>query len=247
VNLKILPILLAGTLSLSYAEDCLNLPDPLLTHSGKTVDTTKVWEEVRRAEILELFRTHVYGRAPIGRPENVIIKLLETDDKALNGVATRKQIRVHLSGEIRGINMDLLIYLPKEQPRPVKLFLGLNFIGNHTIHQDEAIFKTDQYTPWGEGERARCSRRWPLDDILRRGYGVATIHCADLDTDKPDDFKDGVHGAFDPSNGQTGRPDDAWGSIGAWAWGLSRAMDYFETGWLELQSTSHVHAEFYFL
>jgi hypothetical protein len=226
---RISVLLLIGISTLTHAEDRLNLPDPLITNNGRTVDSAKIWEQVRRPEILELFRTHVYGRAPIGRPEKMTFKPLETNDKALNGAATRKQIRVYLSGDVAGPHMDILIYLPNDQPRPVKLFAGLNFKGNHTIHQDKDIIKTDHYTPWGKGERGSRSGRWPIEQILQRGYGIATIHCADLDPDRFDDFKDGVHGAFDPPHHQINRLDDAWGTIGAWAWGLSRAMDYFET------------------
>jgi hypothetical protein len=222
-------VLLVGISTLTHAEDRLNLPDPLVTDSGKTVDSTKIWERTRRPEILELFRTHVYGRAPVERPVKMTFQALETNDRALNGAATRKQIRVHFTGDAAGPHMDILIYLPNNQPRPVKLFAGMNFMGNHTIHRDMAIVANRNYTPWGRGKRGSESKLWPLDSVLKRGYGVATMHCADVDPDKFDSFKNGVHGAFDPTHYPEGRPDDAWGTIGAWAWGLSRAMDYFET------------------
>ena len=226
---KIIPILLIlGVSTPAHAQD-LDLPDPLITSGGMTVDSTTVWEQDRRPEILELFRTHVYGRAPVGRPPSMTFEVLETDDTAVNGTATRKQIRVHLTGKIGRPYMDILIYLPNDQPRPVKLFMGLNFMGNHTIRDDEEIVVSDLYTPWGTGARGSESIVWPIESILTRGYGVATIHCADLDPDRPDGFKDGVHGAFDPPHYKTDRPGDAWGAIGAWAWGLSRAMDYLET------------------
>jgi dienelactone hydrolase len=68
---------------------------------------------------------------------------------------------------------------------------------------------------------------WPVERIVERGYVAAAFHNSDLDPDKHDGFKDGVHGIFDPAD--TKRPPDAWGTIAAWAWGASRAMDYFET------------------
>ena len=222
-------VLLAGVSTLTQAEDHLNLPDPLMTDSRKTIDSTKIWEQTRRPEILKLFRTHVYGRAPVGRPDKMTFQTLETNDKALGGAATRKQIRVHFTGDATGPHMDILIYLPNNQARPVQLFAGMNFMGNHTIHKDKAIVVNRNYTPWGWGDRGTENNSWPLDSVLKRGYGVATMHCADVDPDKFDNFKDGVHGTFDPTHYPKGRPDDAWGTIGAWAWGLSRAMDYFET------------------
>jgi hypothetical protein len=65
-----------------------------------------------------------------------------------------------------------------------------------------------------------------LPEILSRGYALAIIDREGIDPDEHDEFKNGVHGAFDPSGK---RPGDAWGTISAWAWGLSRALDYLET------------------
>jgi hypothetical protein len=229
-NMKIMKtisiLLIFGVSTLAHADDPLDLPDPLITNGGGTVDSTTVWEQVRRPEILELFRTHVYGRAPVGRPASMTFEVLETDDTALSGSATRKQIRVYLTATIGRPYMDMLIYLPNNQPGPVKLFMGLNFMGNHTIHADENIVETFNYTPWGHGARGSESSLWPVETILSRGYGVCTIHYGDLVEDRDDGFSSGVFDAFDPPGS---RPDDAWGFVGAWAWGLSRAMDYLET------------------
>lgn len=106
---------------LSHGKGPLSLPDLLTTRSGLTVDSAKIWEKMRRTEILELFRKHVYGREPLGHPV-MSFELLETDEKGLGGRATRKQVRVHLSGDADVLSMDILIYLPNERVRPVKLF-----------------------------------------------------------------------------------------------------------------------------
>ena len=209
------------------------LPDPLTMVDGTRVTDTQTWKSQRRAEILDLFRTHVYGRAPIDKPAGMSFEVFDLDREALGGSAVRKQVSVYFTGEKEGPKMDILLFLPKNAEKPVPAFILLNFGGNHTIHSDPAIKLSGSWMRPGQGienhrasetSRGKSSSRFPIEQILRRGYGLATIYYGDIDPDFHDGFKNGVHPAFD-----IGRASDAWGSIGAWAWGLSRAMDYFET------------------
>ena len=210
------------------------LPDPLVALSGERVKDPETWRAERRPEILELFRTHVYGRAP-GRPPGMAFEALDVDRRALGGKATRKQVRVSFTGSQGGPGMDVLVYLPSGATKPAPVFVALNFRSNHTIHSDPAIRLPRSWIPADNGavgnratDAARGARRsrWPVEQIIARGYGLATAYCGDIDPDRDDGFLDGVRGAFQSENGE--RPPDAWGTIGAWAWGLSRAMDWFE-------------------
>jgi len=213
------------------------LPDPLLMSDGTKVTNAQAWKTRRRQEVLELFRTHVYGRSPIDRPQDMGFKVFDLDRQALGGLATRKQVAVNFTGRQDGPGMDILIYLPNGKEKPIPTFVILNFGGNHTIHPDPAIKMSSSWMRPGSGivdnlataeSRGKASSRFPVEEILKRGYALATIYYGDIDPDFHDGFTNGVHPAFDKLR-EGKRASDAWGSIGAWAWGLSRAMDYFET------------------
>ncbi len=214
------------------------LPDPLLFSNGRRVTDARTWREKRRPEILRLFEKYVYGKAP-GRPEQMTFRVRSVAEDALGGKATRKQVAVLFAGDPEGPKMDVLLYLPNAAKKPVPLFVGLNFAGNHAIHDAPGITLSTSWMrdrkKYGvenhratEKSRGVSSSRWPVEMILGRGYGLATIYYGDIDPDFDDGFQNGVHPLF-YKQGQTKPEPDEWGSIGAWAWGLSRTMDYFET------------------
>ena len=222
----------AGTLYDEAKVPAYTLPDPLVMADGTRVTDPSKWP-ARRAEILDLFRTHVYGRAP-GRPEAMTFEVFDRTEGALDGKAVRKQVAVRFTGAADGPRMDLLVYLPAGAKGPVPAFLLLNFAGNHAVCADPGIrLATSWMRDAGErgdhrateASRGSAARRFPIPLILERGYALATAYYGDIDPDFDDGFKNGVHGAFDRGE----RGPDAWGSIAAWAWGLSRALDYLQT------------------
>jgi len=214
------------------------LPDPLVLADGQPVRDAQTWYTKRRPEILRLFEQYVYGKVP-PRPEGMKFQLQLLARDALEGKAIRKQVRILLAGTAEGPHIDLLLYVPSDAPKPVPVFIGLNFYGNHTVHPDPGILLCESWvrnnSRYGienhratEASRGVARSRWAVEMILRRGYGLATAYYGDIDPDFDDGFQNGVHPLF-YKPGQTKPAPDEWGSIGAWAWGLSRAMDYFET------------------
>jgi len=208
------------------------LPDPLKAADGSRVTSAEVWTTQRRPELLRLFEHHVYGVTQ-GPAETLDEQLVETSSTALDGLATRKQIAITF-GSDRPV-MHILLYLPNTSSGPSPIFVGLNFGGNHTISVDPEIPVSTAWMRPGRGPevtdhrateagRGTAASRWPVEMILQRGYGLATIYCGDIDPDYDDGFANGVHGLA-PRDDSRG---DAWATISAWAWGLSRALDALE-------------------
>ncbi|MFT2010018.1 acetylxylan esterase [Pontibacter sp. 13R65] len=210
------------------------LPDPLVMEDGTPVKNARQWKKKRRAEMLELFEQEMYGRSP-GKPEHMTFQVFEQDAQALGGKATRKQITVYFTGEPDGPKMDILLYLPNQVKGKVPIFLGLNFQGNHAVHTDPAIKLSPNWV-WGGGagvvndvstekSRGATASRWPIEMILERGYGVATVFANDIAPDKKDNVKDAVRALYPELQNR----NDNFSTMAAWAWGLSRALDYLET------------------
>ena len=199
------------------------LPELLQLNDGTPVKDAAAWNEKRRAEVLELFRSEVYGRRP-GRPKALRFEVTKKDEDALGGKARRREVRIHFTSEENGPSMNMLLYLPAKAKGPTPAFLGLNFRGNPTVSKDPGITlrKSDK-----ESDRGKSSGRWQADMVIDRGYALATIWYGDIEPDdKRSAFSQGIHKVYGPANKI---PPDGWGSIAAWGWGLSRALDYFET------------------
>ena len=210
------------------------LPDPLIDAKGRPIQSAEQWT-ARRAEILDLFAREMYGRVPDGQV-SITFEAQSCDRSALGGRATRKEVRLRFYGQGQEAFLDLLLFLPNQRPEPCPVFLGLNFSGNHAVHADPAIRLSESWqaaaalgnTMAAESPRGSGATRWPVERILERGYGLVTACYLDLDPDFDDGFQNGIHPLF-YQPGQARPAADEWGAVSAWAWGVSRALDYLET------------------
>lgn len=207
------------------------LPDALVLSNGKAVHDPKTWSKKRRPEIVAMFETQQYGRAP-GRPHNESFDVFEAGTVALNGKAIRKQVLIHLDKDKSAPTIQLLVYLPARSKRPVPMLLSINFGAVQDAVDDpgikpETIWDPKTNTRIMPKERGHFGRL-DVEPFLDAGIGVATFYYGDVDPDYPEGFAHGIRSRY-LKPGQKERADDDWGSISAWAWGMSRVEDYFET------------------
>jgi hypothetical protein len=121
------------------------LPNPLILQNGQPIRDAQTWYSHRRPEILRMFESQIYGRAP-SRPADEWFELAESSSNALDGTATRKQITVHLSKQADGPKIDILMYLPANATGKVPVFLCFNFFPLQRVLDDPAIRMQDEWT-----------------------------------------------------------------------------------------------------
>lgn len=206
------------------------LPDPLQNSDGTRIRTAQEWMNSRRTELLNLFKREEYGEI-LPRPAGMSFRVLSEKDNALEKTAIRKEIQLDfVSSNGNKHSIILLLYLPKDIRAPVPTFLGLNFNGNHTTTEEPDVIPTGFRTPGHLAEEKRGTQTdcWCFRDIIRRGYASATLCYHDLFPDIAGSISRSVFRLFlkDSEYDAVGM---RYSVIGAWAWGLSRAMDFLET------------------
>jgi len=206
------------------------LPDPLVLNNGKPVKDAKTWTNVRRPEIVKLFEENQYGRAP-GRPADMTFEVFDKGTPAFDGKATRKQITIYFSKDRSGPKMDLLLYTPARATKPSPVLLNVSFSANSTAVDDPGVKVGEIWDPDHKkipANKGRSFGKLPIAKFIDAGYGIATFYYGDVDPDFPGGVSLGVRALY-LKPGQTEPAPDEWGAISAWAWGMSRAMDYLET------------------
>ena len=186
------------------------LPDLLVMGDGTRVQDVQTWRR-RRTEVVQLFREHVYGRSP-GRPEQLAFQVVEEQPRAMEGAATLKRIAILSRQRGREHRFEFTLFLPNARTSAVPVFLLLN--NRPAANVDPT--------------RREKSGFWPAEEMIARGYGIASLQNDDLAPDDKDRFKDQVIRLFEGDVPGL-RPRNAWGAIAAWGWGAQRVMDYLES------------------
>ena len=207
------------------------LPDPLMLNNGKRVRDAKAWFAKRRPEIEEMFETQQFGRAP-GRPADESFEVTDKGTAALDGKAIRRQVTIHLLKDPAAPKIHLLVYLPAAAKKPVPMLLSIGFWANQFAVDDPGITAETVWDPKTntrvEAKPIRFFGPTNIVPLLDAGIGYATFYYGDVDPDYAEGFSNGIRKWY-LKPGKTERAADEWGSIAAWAWGMSRVEDYFET------------------
>ena len=207
------------------------LPDVLLCQDGSKVETAEAWQKKRRPELLQMFKDVMYGEIP-PRPDRVRYELLSEKKDARGGKAVRREVRIHLEmNNGKSHSIDMLYYLPANAKGKVPVFVGLTFIGNHVVTDEPDVRITGLAgdTPGNpiNRERGFQVRRFPIDTILERGYALAVASYHDIFPDRVTGWETSIYELF--FSGEELKRPKGYSCVGAWAWGISRMLDYLET------------------
>jgi hypothetical protein len=207
------------------------LPEALVLQNGKPVTTKKDWFNKRRPELLELFQHYMYGTPPPA-PRKIQAKVERVEKDFFGGKATKKEVTITY-GPANLPPIHLLLVVPNKRNGPVPAFVGLNFCGNHTLVSNSSIAMPAGWMPKNcpgcsnnvatEAGRGAQTDVWALEQSIDRGYAVGTFYHGDIEPDRPN-APEGVRAQYAKIN-----KDYDWATIAAWAWGLSRALDYMTT------------------
>jgi hypothetical protein len=235
----------------NYSEDKIapyTLPDPLVMADGRKVTSGEMWFKERRPEILKFYENEIYGRVPDNAPK-VTWEVTETDPAARNGTAIMQHVVGRVGGKPDAPKINMTVYRPAtaEGPAPMLLSISFGFIpGGRGAAQAKAAAPEKSASDKSDAQKSDAPKaaeksdtakappagRGPafdsIGEVLSRGWGYATLTYTDIQPDRLNSSNQGVIG-LTFKEGQTKPADNEWGSISAWAWGISRAIDYFET------------------
>jgi hypothetical protein len=198
------------------------LPDPLVLKNGRKVTTPEMWWKQRRPEIVEDFDREIYGRVPADTPRidwKVVTKTKET----LYGVsAVTKKLKGHVDNSAYPpitVDIDLTLTTPANAAGPVPVMMEFG-LAPEVLAAIKKRFTDAQWAAFNGN-----APPWQ-QLVLAKGWGYAILIPTSVQADNGEGLTQGIIGLM--NKGQPRKPDD-WGALRAWAWGASRALDYFET------------------
>ena len=193
------------------------LPDPLRLNNGKRVTTPAEWWNKRRPEIVEYFDREVYGRVPDVTPK-VDWKVESTRHEMLGDVPVMsKELLGHVDNATYPavkVDIQLTLNIPADAQGPVPVIMEFGL-------SPEALAALLKRFPQLKSNGPTWQQQ-----LAAKGWGSATLVATSIQADSGDGLTEGIIGL---SNQGRPRKLDAWGALRAWAWGASRALDYFET------------------
>ena len=213
------------------------LPDPLKLDNGQVVKDAKTWTERRRPELLKYYESEIYGRIPATAPK-VTWQVVSNDASALGGTATLKELAGHM-GSPDGPAIAATLYTPVKVTKPVPILVSISFnfpagrrargAGPTNVtnspSREATVASTNAVGAGGGG----LAMRGTPSELISHGFGYARIIYNSIETDIEGQTNINLARKLALSPGQTAPAVDEWGTIDAWAWGLSRFVDYLET------------------
>ncbi|MGD0649376.1 MAG: acetylxylan esterase, partial [Acidobacteriaceae bacterium] len=200
-----------------------NLPDPLLLNNGQQVTTGKVWWTRRRPEIVEMFDREIYGRVPANLPKVNWEVVSTTAEKNGAVPVVTKKLLGHVDNSIDPaikVEIDLTLTTPADAIGPVPVIMEFAYSREFMAAMARRFPQAAAGGPGGNQ-----GPTWQ-QQVLAKGWGYAELIPTSYQADNGAGLTEGIIGLM--NKGQPRKPDD-WGALRAWAWGASRAMDYFET------------------
>jgi hypothetical protein len=211
------------------------LPDPLKLASGEPVRDAKTWTQMRRPELIDYYQKEIYGRIPAAAPK-VTWQIISTDPRALGGLATMKQLAGHM-GSPEGPAIGVTLYTPNAVTKPVPALVSISF--NFAVLRGRGRGPASASGGTAQVSGGTAARNVPArsgfgsrgtpSELISNGFACASIIYNSIETDAQGQANVNIARKLALAPGQTVPAADEWGTIAAWAWGISRFVDYLET------------------
>lgn len=209
----ILTIVMVNVQAQNYDESKVpeyTLPDVLKTTTNIEVSRKMTWKKARRPEILKLFEDNIYGQMPKSY-NNIKYSVINENATAMNGKARLKEILIEVFNNNKSVKINLVLFVPNNARKPAPAFLLINIGSSRGL---ESMDPT----------RVTKNDFWPAEMLIDSGYAVATFDGNDLAPDNKTTFANGALQLYPEQI----TADNGMRAVGAWGWGASRVMDYFE-------------------